>query len=1270
MNDKFIKAKKYIVVALFLIASLLSVWLMGKVVINYNISDYLDEDTETKISLNIIEDEFEQTGDIQVMIEDIDKESAKNVRDTIKGISNVLTVNFNEYDENYYKDGNALFVVLVDGDEYSDTANVVVEDIKKALDDSFEGKTNYGGAVVNKRIMRETIQKEVVLILAISLCLVVAIMLIMAKSWLEPIILLLASGVAVLINMGTNAIFGEISYITNAVAAILQLALSVDYSIVLLHGYRKAKESESSSEKAMLCAIKNVVKPVSASALTTIAGLLALLFMTMTIGFDIGIVLMKGIFISALTSLLLLPALLLVFEKLMDKTAKKELILKGRKLSYFAVKGGKTVIPIALALIIVCGALQFGNSYSFTDSSGLSTAISDKFGSNNTVVVVYPNREDNNERESALATRLAKFKTSDGKVALKSYTAYSNTVRELYDIETAARKLDISEADVEMLFTMYHLYNNKSAVKLSSIDFVKYAEQLATTDADVKEFTDAQTLKTLRTLLVINEIMTGNHTADELHTLATTGAMEGTNLSLFAVKQMYGLYSYNKIANKKVSIKEIVSFASEAATNGSLGNLVDTQTAESLDALSSGIEQFEEEMNKPMTKSEFKQYMLTEQGVELGDSQIALLYSSYFAHKNGVEEETVPFLSLMNYLVESGQITDAETIAGIAQLNELHALDVAAFRAQMDKEMSVSAFKQYLATEFGVVLSDFEVLAIFLGYSSQQGTSVQGTIPFLPLMTYLAQSGYVTDPEAVAQIERLNVLYNSDLEEMKAQLNKTMTAEQLRAHLSTEFGVELDASQVKLIYSAYFGDKNEIVGDTVPFLSLMNYLVYAEQVTDPDAITTINGCNELLAAIPNDYAYDELLPLFNSIIKTLTGETVELGFDELAIQQIYIMYFYDKGTIPTEEILGKDFFDLVMKTAQSNAVVKAQLSEDTMLKLQDLYAVHDFMSNKTAYDFSKMTERITLLQKKITSISASNRLGEGTISGLYIKYAINEGTQLCEPIVACDMLDFVINNMDTNELLKAKITEEKREKVELAKVAINDATDLFFGDNYSRMLLSIDLPNESEDSTKFVEYLSTSVKKIFGKNAHVAGEMIATVDLQQSFDTDNTIISIFTIVSIFLIVMIVFRSLSLPIILVTVIQGAIWICMSTSLLSGPMFFMSYIIANCILMGATIDYGILMSTSYVQYRQTFDRKVSLIRSVEAAIPTVFTSGLILTICGFVVGFISTQTSISTVGFLLGKGTLVSVLMITLVLPAILYVLDGFILKLSMKKKNNK
>lgn len=232
---------------------------------------------------------------------------------------------------------------------------------------------------------------------------------------------------------------------------------------------------------------------------------------------------------------------------------------------------------------------------------------------------------------------------------------------------------------------------------------------------------------------------------------------------------------------------------------------------------------------------------------------------------------------------------------------------------------------------------------------------------------------------------------------------------------------------------------------------------------------------------------------------------------------------------------------------------------------------------------------------------------------------------------------------------------------------ISKAEDLFLGKNYSRMLLSVNLPNESKETTEFVDFLIGKVKEIFGDDACVTGEIVSTYDLEKTFDHDNLFITVFTLISIFVIVMVIFKLLSLPVILVAIIQGAIFIAMSTQLLGNGIFFMSYIVSTCILMGATIDYGILMSSNYVAYRGDYDRKRALELSVETAMPTVFSSGMILTVCGFVIHFISSQNSISTVGLLIGIGTVCSVIMITVVLPSVLYLLDKFVLKLSLKKK---
>lgn len=1115
MNEKFMKSKKYIILAVFLIASLLSVWLMGKVVINYNISDYLDEETETKISLAIISEEFGKTADIQVMIEDISVERAKQVRDTISDIENVLVVNFDETSENYYKDECALFVILINADEYSNVSNDVLDDIKATLDEQFEGKTNYAGSVVHNRLLRSAIKNEIVLILAISLCLVVAIMLILAKSWIEPLVLLAASGVAVLLNMGTNAIFSEISYITSAVAAILQLALSVDYSIVLLHGYRKAKESEENSEKAMRRAVINVVKPVSASALTTMAGLLALLFMTMTIGFDIGIVLMKGILISAITSLTLLPVFLLFFEKLMNKTSKKDIILGGKKLCAFALKCGKVVIPVVLALIIACGVLQFNNSYVFTETGNVNRVIPAKFGSNSTAIVVYPNSEENIQKEMLLSKKLEAFKSANGKPALKSYTSYAATVEALYDVEMAAKKLSISEEDVKTLFAMYHLYGNSTSLKLTPLEFVEYSVHLMETDASAASFASPELIKTLRTLLVIDEIMGGTHTAQELHTLATTGVMEGIDMSLLSIELMYGLYLYDTLEDNTLTVKEVLDYVSEnPANNELLASVIDEETATKIALLSEGLTLLDEVMTSSYTPAQLDELL-----------------------------------------------TRIESLASEAMGEEV------------DLGMDVKKIRD------------------------------------IYLILFLNPNKSATIDETVASLERLldSGILNSYLTEEDKQLAKKYIG------LYDEF---------KVVY---------------PKLN-------------------------------DSYQYNEVLPTVLEVIQTFTDQEFDLPINDDVVQMLYVMYFNDHDAFNNQKIQGDVFIDFVLSAYESSEIVATQISEIQKARLEDMCVVDEFLSETTKYDYNELAVKFNTLKDKIQSMTVSEEISAVTLSGVFIKYANeNDIAALHAPIVATKLLDFVVTNMETNPLLASRMTEAMREKVNQAKALMQSAADLFVGTNYSRILLSVDLPNESEETTKFVEYLSASVKEVFGSEAHIAGEMVVTYDLQKTFARDNTIISIFTIVSIFLIVMLIFRSLSLPVVLVAIIQGAIWISMASSLISGPMFFMSYIIASCILMGATIDYGILMSSSYVEQRKTLGKKEALLLAVETAIPTVFTSGLILMICGFVVSFISSQISIATVGLLLGKGTIVSALMITLVLPAILYFFDEFILKFTMKKK---
>lgn len=1084
------KIKKILTLILFTCAIVLSAIFTGKVIINYNLSDYLANDTQTKIALNIIEEEFETTGNVQVMVKNVEENKLDDIKDTLSDISYVLNVNFDKYDENYYKNNNALYIVIIDGDDYSLTAKQVTSDIKDALKE-YEN-VEYGGTSIEKQALQEAITSEMTLIITIALCLVLAILLITSSSWIEPIILLVSSGVAVLINKGTNFFFGEISYITNSISAILQLALSIDYSIVLLHTYRSKKEKISDNDMAMKEAIKSVIRPISASALTTIAGLLALLFMSFKIGFDIGIVLIKGIVISCITSLTLLPVLIVMCDKLLLKTKKKAFEPKGKVFYKTSIKANKIIVPIALILICLCGYLQSNNSYIFTDTKTGNEQIINNFGQNNSVVVVYKNTANNYENEKKLIDSI-NSKYSDEKV-LASYSAYTNTVREEYDLTKATQKLELSEDEAKLLFTMYNLYNNNDLVTLKTNDFIEYANVLLNNDEDAKLFVDEDSKDIIEKILKVNNIMESDNTAKEFYNKLNNLNMDINDLSRFSIEQMYGLYFYDTVNDKEVDFKTMLNFIINASNNENIKDMFDDETALKLTQLYNGILQFEAQMQQPLTK------------------------------------------------------------------------------------------------------------------------------------------------------------------------------EQLKGYVYQNYSILLDDATLTELYTAYYVSKNEEIKETIPFLNIFTFMVENNAITDESIVNTINNYNLLYLTINNKYAYDKFLDVLSLVAYSLTNQVVEINVSTNEIKQLYILYFDENNLIEYDAIKGGEFINFILNEAKNNELVNNQIKNNKE-KLNDMLTINSFMNDNSKYTYKEMNSKLNELKNNIESQETFTVLDSEKVSGVYIKYAINNNLSTCDSMMAYELLDFVNSNKDSNSLMIKKLDDNKRDKINEANNDLNKANDLFVGENYSRLLLSINLDNGGEKTTEFVSYLSKEVKDIFGEDAYIAGEIVSTYDLKQSFAHDNLFITIFTLISIFVIVMLTFKSLSLPTILVAIIQGAIFIAMSTQLLNNEIFFMSYIVVTCILMGATIDYGILMSSNYVANRYHMSKEQSLENAISTSMPTIFTSGLILTICGFVIHFVSSQNSIATVGLLLGIGTICSVVMITIVLPSTLYLLDKFVMKLTIKSRQN-
>jgi len=1087
----FIVKGKWIIISIFMALAIISGFCSSLVSINYNISDYLNEKTETKIAIDIIEEEFGMTGNLQVMLSNIDIETAKDVSSDIKEIDNVLNVNFDAYDEAYYKDNKALYVILIDGDDYSTIAEQVTEDVKNLIETKYDYSPIYAGTTIEKQDLKNGITSEIIYILAIALVLVMIILLFTSNSWLEPFILLIVSGIAIIINSGSNFIFKEISYITNSIAAILQLALSIDYSIVLLHAYRKQKENGLNNEEAMKEAIVECMKPVSASGLTTIAGLLALVFMSFTIGFDIGMVLMKGIVISVLTSLTLLPCVLLISDKLLQKSKKRSLKLNGKSIVKIGVKASKIIVPLSVIVIVISACFSSSLNFTYSDASQNNTEIVETFGTNNTLVVVFENEGNDYAKQQEFIDKIKQYEKETGSTILLDYTSYINTVREELSILDVSRNLDLSIEEATQLFEMYHLYNNQDDLKLDFNAFIDYAYNLVNFDKDAIELVDESTKDTIIKLKTVNDLLINENTVSEFYT-----ALYNVNLldtSIDQLKQLYGMYAYDTLTYQAVDFKIMLDFIILMGnSNEMVSSIISTSELTSLQELSVGIDSFNSQMDLALDKATFQGMMYQNYQTILTQEEVDQIYASYFLMNNIEETETISYLNIMNHLVTIGKIND---------------------------ETMIKTLSNYTAT--------YEVI-----------------------------------------------------------------------HTS--------------------------------------------------------------------YKYDEFPYALGQICYGLTGTIPSFNMDESSIYQIYIMYFNAIGAFDDVKIKGIDFVNYTLNQYEVNPVVQGQMSNDEYNKLKDMKNVYSLTSDTTSYNYSELANKLNVLQESMLSMK-SEEMSSDKISGVYIKYAIENDLNKEEAIMTYQLLDFVTTNKGSNYLLKSKLDEDKLAKLDDANEDLISANKLLISDKYSRMLLSLDLENDSKEATQFIEFIKQTAKETLGENTYITGELMSTYDLKESFEFDNMLITIITIISIFLIVLLIFKSLSLPILLVAIIQGAIWItCLLLVIIKSNIFFMSYIVSTCILMGATIDYGILMSNTYVEHRENYDKKESLVKAVETALPTIFTSGLILIICGFVIGFISSQVSISTVGKIIGIGTVFSVIMILFVLPSVLYLLDGFVMKFTKRR----
>lgn len=448
------------ILLLLLFITVWSVPQISRTRINYDLTRYLSDSTMTRRALNVMETEFGSTEQLQIMFADQSEETVAGFIDQLNAMEEIRFVQYDPTENTVKKNGknwSCLTLTLRD----CDTAALV-----SALRTMFPeaGKYWVGGTSAQQLDVQQSVGSEIPSVMAIAVTIVLLVLLLSGHAWLEPLPLLVVFAVSILINMGTNFLFPDVSFITFAVCAILQLALSIDYAIMLLHTWNSFCDDGYSPEDAMTEALSQCFMRIASSALTTVAGLLSLLFMSFTIGFDIGLVLSKGILISMLCVFLLMPALTLLMKNALLRTRHKPHRLNGTRLGGWIWKYKKP-LAVFLILTVLCGAfLTANNTYSFMVPNTLNGddtgVISDVFGASNPLVLLVPgsNTDTDYDMQRKLVEQLREIRRPDGSPAIQEITAMVTTGEAALRYYTPAEVAEMTGTD-QGLVSMFFLLN-------------------------------------------------------------------------------------------------------------------------------------------------------------------------------------------------------------------------------------------------------------------------------------------------------------------------------------------------------------------------------------------------------------------------------------------------------------------------------------------------------------------------------------------------------------------------------------------------------------------------------------------------------------------------------------------------------------------------------------------------------------------------------------------------------------------------------------------
>ena len=1121
--------------------------------VNSDMTKYLPADSQMSRGLQVMATEFGEADismpSISLMCGALSEEEKTAFRDTLTALPDVnkATVQTSE-------DGaHTLYQLYVDE---SVDQKALGKQIRKAHPQVQLVETAQDGATPPVSVM------------IIAAFLIVAVLLFMAQSWVEPFIYLGTTGMAILLNMGTNAFLPSVSITTHSIAAILQMVLSIDYCIILTNRYRQKKKSHPNPIEAVNFAIKSAYRPVISSAMTTVVGLLMLCFMRLRIGMDMGVVLAKGVICSLICTFSVLPSLLILLDKAIEKSHKKTFVIPTERLGRFATSHK---IPIAISSVILFAvAFFFSQRTSIFFSAEAESRIEEVFPQPNAFVIIY-----NTADEDSIAPMIDQLA---GDTSVNTVISYPTLLQRPYSAAEMAVSLKTMSAQFG---DMINLGNGDLIQEMLTPELVQVLYYMQSGLGDTLTIDFPTLTRFIDSDCLNNPLFAGfidDSMRDQMALLRELTSEEPVEDDVDAAIA----------ANDNVNANAIVANADAIAANA--------------DAIAANADAIADNAIADAAADAI---------AADAAAAVSIAESVEPADRVATPLTTIAIDSSDNPNLHAPTIVPEPTYAVVDFINRLY----------IDRPSALTMDFRTLADTITLRrVMDAAEMSAFIGSSLTQ--------------TRLVFNYDKQHRKAMTPLEYMHIL-TDDLFFRKA-LNGMITPEQ-KEIVRMRTGI-MDLANKNTYLSA-----QQLVGISERF-GIMNITgSYVDSLMEPIVIqqNLLSLQERLIAnAESSDSSDSESSESVSGEISVISNS----GSSSVSSDSSYLV----ENAVP-EVQQPMPAIDAPAKHKPTREEIEADRKAELFLEL--MYGGKRYPADRMAQYFAQLGQEVDA----------------NMISLLYTYYGsqrlYNDSLQMSIE----EVLSYVSGPLLTDPRMASLIPDSVADIISGVEQQMQSGVGMLRGNDHSLCVVLTDYPAESDATYAFVDTLERLEKRYLPSGSNMIGESVMYSEMKNGFSHEMMIVTILTILAIFLIVAITFRSVIVPAILILTVMTAVYVnVVCCGIISGEMLYLAYLIVQSILMGATIDYGILFANYYREKRRTLPARESVFESYKGSIRTIMTSGLIMVVAPAAMALLTDNVMIRNIVGAIAIGAFVAIILILVLLPGVLMVFDRWVVHNAVPK----